>query len=165
MGGLGSGPHRLCFAGGRGPPTRNYALGTPNSSQTRCLAFGVPFLRKKSRFEASPSGSRPPPLVPGLFWFRARVILLADDPTPRWEMPARPRTQLPTETALPLHPTRPKPRLPMPEQTLPFPPPEPPLLWAVSAFHVLGGKLGTWHAAVRVPLTLRTTTFVQQSQR
>jgi hypothetical protein len=33
--------------------------------------------------EASPSGFRPRPSVPGLFSFRARVILLADDPTPR----------------------------------------------------------------------------------
>ncbi len=35
IGGLGSGPHRLCFAGG-------------SPSQTRCIAFGVPFLRKES---------------------------------------------------------------------------------------------------------------------
>jgi hypothetical protein len=53
---------------------------------------------------ASPSGFRPHPLVPGLFSFRARVILLADGPT------------------------RPQQRLPVPEQALPFPPPEPPLL-------------------------------------
>ncbi len=33
------------------------------------------------RFRASPSCFRPPPLVPGLFWFRARVILLTDGPT------------------------------------------------------------------------------------
>ena len=33
------------------------------------------------RWRASPSCLRPPPLVPGLFWFRARVILLPDGPT------------------------------------------------------------------------------------
>ena len=104
IGGLGSGPHRRCFAGGRGPPTRNYALGTPSPSQTRCTAFGVPFLRKESRFEASPSGFRLPPLVPGLFWFRARVILLADGPT-------RPTQRLPVRGKVPT-----------------FPHPEPPLL-------------------------------------
>jgi hypothetical protein len=106
-----------------------------------------PFPAEGVSCAASPSRFRPPPLVPGLFWFRARVILLADDPTPRWEMPARPRTKLPTEAALPLHPTRPKPRPPMPEQTLPFPPPEPPLLWALSAFRGYNGD--GWRISVR----------------
>jgi hypothetical protein len=62
------------------------------------------FLRKESRREASPSGFRPPPLVPGLFSFRARVILLANGPT------------------------RPTPRLPVAGQVPTFPHPEPPLL-------------------------------------
>jgi hypothetical protein len=77
---------------------------------------------------ASPSGLRFPPLVPGLFWFRARVILLTADPTPRNEPPSQPQTKLPAETRLPLHSTRPKQPLAVPEQTLPFPHPEPPLL-------------------------------------
>ncbi len=64
-------------------------------------------LRKESRLEASPSGFRPPPLVPGLFWFRARVILLADGRT------------------------RPTPRLLVRGTVQPFPHPEPPLLLAL----------------------------------
>jgi hypothetical protein len=59
------------------------------------------------RFRASPSGFRPPLLVPGLFWFRARVILLTDEPTPTSGTPLPQRSDLPTETSLPLHPTRP----------------------------------------------------------
>jgi hypothetical protein len=78
---------------------------------------------------ASPFGLRLPPLVPGLFWFRARVILLTADPTPRSERSSQPQTKLPAETRLASHPTRPKQRLAVPEQTLPFPPPEPPLLF------------------------------------
>jgi hypothetical protein len=54
---------------------------------------------------ASPSGFRPHPRVPGLFWFRARVILLTDGPT------------------------RPTPRLPLPEQAPTLPHREPPLLF------------------------------------
>ncbi len=57
------------------------------------------------RFRASPSGFRPPPLVPGLFWFRARVILLADGLT------------------------RPAPRLTVGGTVPRFPHPEPPLLF------------------------------------
>jgi len=53
---------------------------------------------------ASPSCFRPPPLVPGLFWFRARVILLAAGPT-------RPIQRLPVRGKVPT-----------------FPHPEPPLL-------------------------------------
>jgi hypothetical protein len=56
------------------------------------------------RLRASPSGFRPPLLVHGLFWFRARVILLPDGPT------------------------RPIPRLPVRGKVPPFPHPEPPLL-------------------------------------
>jgi hypothetical protein len=42
------------------------------------------------RFSASLSYFRPHPLVPGLFWFRARVILLADGPTrPIQRLPVR----------------------------------------------------------------------------
>jgi len=42
------------------------------------------------RWRASPSCLRPPPLVPGLFWFRARVILLPDGPTcPMQRLPGR----------------------------------------------------------------------------
>jgi hypothetical protein len=55
------------------------------------------------RFRASPSCFRSPPLVPGLFWFRARVILLPDGPT------------------------RPIPRLPVRGKVPTFPHPEPPL--------------------------------------
>ncbi len=61
------------------------------------------FLRKESRWEAPPSGFWPPPLAPGLFWFRARVILLPEGPT------------------------RPIPRLPVPGRVPTFPHPEPPL--------------------------------------
>jgi hypothetical protein len=56
------------------------------------------------RFRASPSGFRPPPLVPGLSWFRARVILLTDGPTRLTQ------------------------RLPVRGMVPPFPHPEPPLL-------------------------------------
>jgi hypothetical protein len=66
------------------------------------------FLRKGSRLEASPSGFRPPPPVPGLFWFRARVILLPDRPT-------RPIQRLPVRGRVPT-----------------FPHPEPPLLFFAS---------------------------------
>jgi hypothetical protein len=59
---------------------------------------------ERVRFRASPSGFRPHPLVPGLFWFRARVILLPDGPT------------------------RPIPRLPVRGTAPTFPHPEPPLL-------------------------------------
>ncbi len=55
-------------------------------------------------FPASPSGFSPHPLVPGLFSFRARVILLADGPT-------RPSQRLPVRGKVPI-----------------FPHPEPPLL-------------------------------------
>jgi len=54
---------------------------------------------------ASPSRFSPPPPVPGLFWFRARVILLPDGPT------------------------RPMQRLTGRGQAPTFPPPEPPLLF------------------------------------
>jgi hypothetical protein len=54
-------------------------------------------------FEAPPSWFRPRPLVPGVFWFRARVILRTDGPT---------------------RPTR---RLPVPGTIPAFPHPEPPL--------------------------------------
>ena len=57
---------------------------------------------------ASPSGFGPPPLVPGLFWFRARVILLPEGPT------------------------RPSQPLLVPGQVPTFPHPEPPLLFVVS---------------------------------
>jgi hypothetical protein len=57
------------------------------------------------RLRASPSGFRPPPLVPGLCLYRARVILRADGPT-------RPIQWLPVRGAVPT-----------------FPPPEPPLLF------------------------------------
>jgi hypothetical protein len=50
---------------------------------------------------------RPPPLVPGLSWFRARVILRTDGPT------------------------RPIQRLPVPGTVPPFPHPEPPLLFVL----------------------------------
>ncbi len=67
------------------------------------------FLRKGSRWEASPSCFRPPPLVPGLFWFRARVILLTDGPT------------------------RPIPRPPVRGKVPTFPRPEPPFLFSSPA--------------------------------
>ena len=48
---------------------------------------------ERVRFRASPSCFRPPPLVPGLFWFRARVILLTDGPTrPIQRLPVRERS-------------------------------------------------------------------------
>jgi hypothetical protein len=65
------------------------------------------FLRKESRWEASPSCFRPRPLVPGLFSFQARVILRTDGPT------------------------RPTPRLPVRGTVPPFPHPEPPLLFVL----------------------------------
>jgi hypothetical protein len=89
-------------------------------------------LRKESRLEASPSGFRPRPLVPGLFSFRARVILLTADLTPRSEMPLSWRSKLPTETLGTLHPPRPTQRLPVRGKVPPFPHPEPPLLFFAS---------------------------------
>jgi hypothetical protein len=80
---------RLYFAGGLFPP--------------RCIAFGVPFLRKESTLSFA-SRFRPPPLVPGLLSFR-HVILL------------------------PAGPTRPIQRLPIPGRVRPFPHPELPLLF------------------------------------
>jgi hypothetical protein len=76
------------------------------------------------RFEASPSRFRPRPLVPGLFSFRARVILLADGPT-------RPIQRLPGRRIVP-----------------PFPPPEPPLLSSASGWAALsvGLTLDATHA-------------------
>jgi hypothetical protein len=59
---------------------------------------------------ASPSCFRPPPLVPGLFWFRARVIFLPDGPP------------------------RPIPRLLVRGRVPTFPPPEPPLLLVIRVF-------------------------------
>ena len=82
---------------------------------------------------ASPSGFSPPPLVPGLFCFRARVILLPDDPTPRSDVPSPTRTKLATETWLPVYPTRPTQRLTVRGQAPTFPPPEPPLLFSFLA--------------------------------
>jgi hypothetical protein len=87
------------------------------------------------RFRASPSWFRLHPLVPGVFWFRARVILLTDNPTPRSQVPYLPRAKLPTETSLTLHPTRPSQRLPVPGKTPPSPHPEPPLLLPRRASH------------------------------
>ncbi len=63
------------------------------------------------RFRASPSGFRPPPLVPGLFWFLARVILLTDGPTRPIQRPA------------------------VRGQTRTVPHPEPPLLFSSSGDH------------------------------
>jgi hypothetical protein len=87
-------------------------------------------LRKESRWEASPSGFRPRPLVPGLFWFRARVILLTADLTPRSEMPLSWRTKLPTETLGALHPPRPTQRLPVRGTVPTVPHPELPLVFS-----------------------------------
>jgi hypothetical protein len=67
------------------------------------------------RFRASPSCFRPPPLVPGLFWFRARVILLPDGPT-------RPIQRLPVRGKVPT-----------------FPHPEPPLLFVLLGVAPLPG--------------------------
>jgi hypothetical protein len=83
---------------------------------------------------ASPSCFRPPPLVPGLFWFRARVILLPDGPTPANGTPVSQQPKLPNETALPQHPTRPIPRLLVRGRVPTFPPPEPPLLLVIRVF-------------------------------
>ena len=77
------------------------AIHGPNPLRRRPISG---FLRKESRFEASPSCFRPRPLVPGLFWFRARVILLTDGPTRSTQRP------------------------PVPGTIPPFPHPEPPLL-------------------------------------
>jgi hypothetical protein len=60
------------------------------------------------QFGASPSCFRPPPLVPGFFWFRTRVILRTNGPT------------------------RPIPRLPMRGMVPTFLHPEPPLLSSAS---------------------------------
>jgi len=104
------------------------------------------FLRKESRPEASPSGFRPPPLVPGLFWFRARVILPTDGPT---------------------HPIQ---RLTVPGQVPTFPHPEPPLLLAFGRSRVWELALGATHALasphVVTPGVLHVPfTFVQQLKR
>jgi hypothetical protein len=63
--------------------------------------------------EAPPSWSRLHPLVPGVFLFRARVILRTDGPT------------------------RPIPRLPVRGKVRPFPHPEPPLLSSASGWVAL----------------------------
>jgi hypothetical protein len=80
--------------------TAHRRIGFPNAMHR---VWG-PFPMEGVRFGASPSRFRPSPLVPGLFWFRARVILLPDAPT------------------------RPTQRLPAPGTVPPFPHPEPPLL-------------------------------------
>ena len=70
------------------------------------------------RGRASPSGFRPPPLVPGLLGFRARVIVRANDYSP-----------LPPDG-----PTRSIPRLPVRGKVPAFPHPEPPLLFSFGRF-------------------------------
>jgi hypothetical protein len=45
---IGFGSPPALFRRWEGPPMRNYALGTPSPSQTRCIAFGGPFLREES---------------------------------------------------------------------------------------------------------------------
>jgi hypothetical protein len=87
------------------------------------------------RFRASPSCFRLQPLVPGLFWFRARVILLSDGPT-------RPIPQLPVRGKVPT-----------------FPHPEPPRLL------VLPGEWANHDSPLRSPVLGRMTTFVQQLKR
>jgi hypothetical protein len=69
-------------------------------------------------FRASLSRFRPHPLVPGLFWFRARVILLTDGPT-------RPSQQPPVRGEVPT-----------------FPHPEPPLLFSFGRSRAWGLALG-----------------------
>jgi hypothetical protein len=76
------------------------------------------------RSKASPSGFRPPPLVPGFFWLRARVILL------------------------PGGPTHPIPRLPVPGKVPTFPPPEPPLLLVGQPFTRFGTRLQRYRVHV-----------------
>ena len=83
--------------------TAHGRIGFPNAMHR---VWG-PFPTEAVRCRASPSGFRPPPLVPGLFWFRARVILPTDGPT------------------------RPIQRLPVRGKVPPFPHPEPPLLLVV----------------------------------
>ncbi len=102
---------------------RRYAcarLGSSTPTTPRSLpafpgggSWAEPFLKtahkriptERVQFRASLSSFRLHPPVPGLFWFRARVILLADGPT------------------------RPIQRLPIPGTVRPFPHPEPPLLF------------------------------------
>jgi hypothetical protein len=122
-GGLGSGPHRLCFAGGRGPPNAELCVGDPEPFPNARHRVWGPFPAEGVSCAASPSGFRPPPLVPGLFSFRARVILLADGPT---RVTRRP---------------------PPPEQAPTLPHPEPPLLLAFSDPHVLGNWASGNHPA------------------
>ncbi len=74
------------------------------------------------RCRASPSGFRPRPLVPGLFAFRARVILLPDGPTRSIQ------------------------RFPVRGKVPPFPHPEPPLLFVVSTLKPDEPKLGSFGA-------------------
>jgi hypothetical protein len=79
---------------------------------------------------ASPSRFSPPPLVPGLFWFRARVILLPD------------------------RPTRPLQRLAVRGQAPTLPHPEPPLLFSFPAFATSGGSRSSRRVALHVLMRL-----------
>ncbi len=100
----------------------------------------------RSPIGAPPSGFRLHPLVPGVFLFRARVILLADGPT------------------------RPIQRLAVRGEVPPFPHPEPPLLLAFGRSRVWELALGATHAPasphVVTPGVLHVPfTFVQQLKR
>ncbi len=110
------------------------------------------------RFRASPSCFRPPPLVPGLFWFRARVILLTDDLALRSDVPCPLRSRPLPETSLALQPTRPKQRLPMPERGDSTTHPEPPLLFFASGqIPLLRSPIRAW---LPVPATIARANVV-----
>jgi hypothetical protein len=110
--------HSLTFSGGGSwaeplwkTAPRRIGFGSPPALFRRWEPFPNamhrvwgPFPTEAVRFRASPSCFRPPPLVPGFFWFRARVILPTDGPT------------------------RPTPRLPVRGKAPTFPRLEPPLL-------------------------------------
>ena len=81
-------------AGPASQPRRVYFRGSPEvvHGPTRSGAAGAEPLWKTAheriptervRLRASPSGFQPRPFVPGLFWFRARVILLTARPQAR----------------------------------------------------------------------------------
>jgi hypothetical protein len=89
---------------------------------------------------ALPSCFRPPPRVPGFFWFRARVIVRANDYSP----------------PPPDGPPRPIPRLPGRGKVPTFPPPEPPLSTRrTGPRRPGGGTPGSDPRIAKVPPTFR----------
>ncbi len=78
---IGFGSPPALFRRWEGTPIAELCVGDPEPFPNVMHRVWGPFPTEAVRFRAFPSGFRPPPLVPGLFWFRARVILLTDGPT------------------------------------------------------------------------------------